>query len=423
MFKTIANAWRIPELRKKILYTLMILLIFRIGTFICIPGVDINAVKSAVEGGGFFGFIDLFTGGGLKNFSFFALGISPYITASIVMQLLQVAIKPLEKLMKEGGEEGRKKVATITRYATVGLSIVQAIGMIIMLQSKNALLDNSMLTYAVIIITLTAGGMLTMWLGERITEKGVGSGISLIIFVGIVARLIPSAIELIQSVIEGQTNFWVAIIIFLFALALIAVVVFVDLGQRRVPVQYAKRVVGRKMYGGQSTHIPIRVNASGVLPIIFAMVLLQFPVMIANLFPKSDASLWMSQNLISGTWLHLALYAVLIFGFTYFYAAVQFNPIDVAKNLQQYGGFVPGIRPGKPTSDYLQKINSRITFFGAVFLALIAAIPILFAIVSGGAQQLAFSATGLLIMVSVALETNKQLEAQMLMRHYKGFLK
>jgi preprotein translocase subunit SecY len=421
MFKTIANAWRIPELRKKILYTLLILLIFRVGTFIPIPGINVSAVQEAVAGG-FFAFLDLFTGGGLKNFSIFALGISPYITASIVMNLLQVAIKPLEKLMKEGGEEGRKKIATITRYLTVGLSVVQAIGIIISLGAKT-MIDTSFLSYAVIIITLTAGGMLTMWLGERITEKGIGSGISLIIFTGIVARLIPSAIELIDGVIKGQTNFWVAIIIFLFAIGLIMAVTFVDLGQRRIPVQYAKRVVGRKMYGGQSTHIPIRVNASGVLPIIFAMVLLQFPVMIANFFPNTEASIWLNQNLVSGSWLHMVLYAVLIFGFTYFYSAVQFNPIDVSKNLQQYGGFVPGIRPGKPTSDYLHRINTRITFFGAIFLALIAAIPILFAIVSGGAQKLAFSATGLLIMVSVALETNKQLESQMMMRHYKGFLK
>jgi preprotein translocase subunit SecY len=427
MFKTLSNAWSIPELRKKILYTLLILFFFRVGTFIPIPGLNINFVANEV-GSGFLALIDLFSGSGLKQGSFLALGISPYITASIVMQLLQVAIKPLERLMKEGGEEGRRKVANITRYATVGLSIIQAVGLIFTLNAKSsggvsALLDQSPLTWITVIASLTAGGMITMWLGERITEKGIGNGISLIIFIGIVSRLIPGAIDLVSATINGTTSFWTPLLVPAFIVLLIAGVVFVDMGQRRIPVQYAKRVVGRKMYGGQSTHIPMRVNSAGVLPIIFAMVLLQFPTMIASYWPQSDAYAFFQKYLTMGQWPHAIIYALLILAFTYFYSAIQFNPIDVSKNLQQHGGFVPGIRPGRPTSDYLTRINTRITFFGAMFLAVIATIPAAFGWLTGGTMNLAFSATGLLIMVSVALETNKQLEAQMLMRHYKGFLK
>ncbi len=430
MFKTLANAWSIPELRKKILYTLLILLIFRIGTFVPIPGLNIEYVAKEV-GTGFLALLDLFSGSGMKQGSFLALGISPYITASIVMQLLQVAIKPLERMMKEGGEEGRRKVANITRYVTVGLSIVQAVGMIFTLNARstegvNALVDQSWLTWVTVIVSLTAGGMITMWLGERITEKGIGNGISLIIFVGIVSRLVPSGIELVTNTINGTVGFWTPLIILAFIILLIVGVVFVDMGQRRIPVQYAKRVVGRKMYGGQSTHIPMRVNAAGVLPIIFAMVLLQFPQMVASYWPNSDADVFFRTYLSMGAWPHAILYALLILAFTYFYSAIQFNPLDVSKNLQQHGGFIPGIRPGRPTSDYLTRINTRITFFGALFLAVIATIPAAFGWVTGGQSSginLAFSATGLLIMVSVALETNKQLEAQMLMRHYKGFLK
>lgn len=422
MFKTLANAWSIPELRKKILYTLLILLIFRIGTFVPIPGLDLAYVQNEV-GKGFLALIDLFSGSGMKNGSFLALGISPYITASIVMQLLQVAIKPLERMMKEGGEEGRRKVANITRYVTVGLSIVQAVGMIFTLNASKALIDQSALTWITVIVSLTAGGMITMWLGERITEKGIGNGISLIIFIGIVSRLVPGAIDLVGNTINGTTSFWTPLIVLVFVILLIVGVVFVDSGQRRIPVQYAKRVVGRKMYGGQSTHIPMRVNAAGVLPIIFAMVLLQFPTMIAQYWPQSDAYAFFQNYLVMGRWPHAILYALLILAFTYFYSAIQFNPLDVSKNLQQHGGFIPGIRPGRPTSEYLQRINTRITFFGALFLAVIATIPAAFGWVTGNTMNLAFSATGLLIMVSVALETNKQLEAQMLMRHYKGFLK
>lgn len=419
MFKVLGNAWKVADLRKKILYTLLILLIYRLGCYIPVPGVNAAYIASQVSNYSVLGFLDMFSGGALGNMTVFALGITPYINASIIMNLLCVAIPALERMSKEG-EDGRKKVAAITRYAAVGLGLVQAIGIILSLGSE-AVDSADFFNYATIILCLTAGTALIMWLGERINEKGVGNGISLIIFISIISRLPSEAVTMVNNVGAGTLSPWVPIIIVAIAIIIIGGITFVDMGERRIPVQYAKRVVGRKQYGGQSTFIPMKVNQSGVMPLIFAMTLIQFPGMIAQFWPESDFFLWYQRWLGSGTAIYAVIYALLILFFTYFYSQIAFNPIDVSKNIQQYGGFIPGIRPGKPTSDYLAKILSRITVFGALFLAVVAAVPTLFSTISG--MNTAMGATSLLIMVSVSLETTKQIESQMMMRHYKGFLK
>jgi len=426
MFSTLANAWKVPDIRKKILYTLMMLLVYRIGAHVPVPGMDIAALSAEIQGGGnlLAGFMDLFAGGALSRFSLFALGITPYITASIIMNLLTMALPPLERLSKEG-PEGRKKIASITRYAAVVLGLVQAIA--ILITYKSFVLDTGgipvALTYVTIILSLTAGTALIMWIGEHITENGVGNGISLIIFISIVSRLGPEGIRLVGAGFDSnvsETSILTVFVVLVAAIAIVVGITFVDLGERRIPVQYAKRVVGRKMYGGQSTHIPMKINQSGVLPLIFAMTLVQFPTIIMQLIPGANPDKYqaiMGPDKI----LYLAVFALLIFFFTFFYSQATFNPPDVAKNMQQNGGFIPGIRAGKPTSEYLAKILVRITLFGALFLALVATIPTGLSAVAG--FQSAFGATSLLIMVSVSLETTRQLESQMMMRHYKGFLK
>ena len=422
MFKVIANAWKIPELRKKILFTLLILFVYRLGCYIPVPGVDIAYIGSQVQELSLLSFLDVFSGGALGNMTVFALGITPYINASIIMNLLTVAIPALERLSKDG-DDGPKKIQAITRYVGVGLGLVQAIGIILSLGSE-AVVDTNWFTYVTIILCLTAGTALIMWLGERINEKGVGNGISLIIFIGIVSSLPGSARTLISETFSGQIGAWVLPVVIVFALAILVGITFVDMGERRIPVQYAKKVVCRKMYGGQSTFIPMKVNQSGVMPLIFASTFIQFPGMIAQLFGSdSKFYIWWNTWFASGSWLYMVVIMVLIFFFAYFYSQIAFNPIDVSKNLQQYGGFVPGIRPGKPTSDYLAKILSRITLFGAVFLAVMAAVPSALTGFTESQAFGAFGATSLLIMVSVALETSKALESQMMMRHYKGFLK
>ena len=422
MFNTLRNAWKVPDIRKKMLYTIMMLIVYRIGNHVTVPGVDATYVASQVQGSAFGGFVNLFAGGGLSNFSLFALGIIPYVTASIIMNLLTMALPPLERMSKEG-PEGRKKIASITRYAGVGLGLIQAIGMLTLF-GKGALLNTGtpvILNYITIVLCLTAGTALIMWIGEHITENGVGNGISLLIFVGIVAQLPTEAVRYVGNVVIGSASVVTLIIVVLASLAIVVGITFIDMGERRIPVQYAKRVVGRKIYGGQSTHIPMKINSSGVLPLIFAMTLVQFPSMIMQFF--SSAETQASYNAVMGptTPLYLVLFALLIFFFTFFYAQATFNPMDVSKNLQQNGGFIPGIRAGKPTSDYLQKILVRVTLFGAIFLALVATVPTMIAAFSGFDSQ--FGATSLLIMVSVSLETTRQLESHMMMRHYKGFLK
>jgi preprotein translocase subunit SecY len=418
MFKTFMNAWKLPDIRNKILFTLIMLLVYRIGAYVPVPGTNVEFISQQVQNMQILGFLNLFSGGALSNLTIFALGIVPYVNASIIMNLLTVAIPSLERMAKEG-DDGRKKIASITRYLGVLLGLIQAIGIIFGL-GPQAVQDASWFNYLTIIVCLTSGTALIMWIGERITEKGIGNGISLIIFISIVSRFPSLVASMFGNVGAGTMNFWVVIMAGLAALGIIVGITFVDLGERRIPVQYAKRVVGRKIYGGQSTHIPMKVNQSGVMPLIFAITIMQFPAMIAQFFSKSDFYLIYQQYLGNGTPAYVVVYALLILFFTYFYSQIAFNPIDVSKNIQQNGGFIPGIRPGKPTSDYLAKILSRITFFGAVFLAALAAVPT--ALTSFTGVDAIFGATSLLIMVSVALETTRQLEAQLMMRHYKGFL-
>lgn len=421
MFSTLRNAWKVPDIRKKMLYTVLMLIVYRIGAHVPVPGVDAAYVAQTVSGNALGNFIDLFAGGGLTNFSLFALGIVPYVTASIIMNLLTMAIPPLERMSKEG-PEGRKKIASITRYAGVGLGLIQAIGMLVTF-GTSAILDTGtpiVLNYITIVLCLTAGTALIMWIGEHITENGVGNGISLLIFVSIISRFPSAVYAYIQNIALGTTSIITFLIVVVAALLIVTGITFIDLGERRIPVQYAKRVVGRKIYGGQSTHIPMKINSSGVLPLIFAMTLVQFPGIIMG-FTSAESQA--SYNIVMGADkpLYLILYALLIFFFTFFYSQVTFNPVDVSKNLQQNGGFIPGIRAGKPTSDHLQKMLVRVTLFGAIFLALVATVPTVFASLAGFSSP--FGATSLLIMVSVSLETTRQLESHMMMRHYKGFLK
>ena len=422
MLETFRNAWKVEDLRKKIIYTLIMLLIYRVGSIIPIPGVNVEYISQQVNNISLLGMLDFINGQNFSNFTIFAMGISPYITSSIIMQLLCVAIPALERLQKEG-EEGRKKIAQITRVVTIALGCIMAIGIIVGLGSgamyRGA--EANFLDYLLVFLSLAAGTALTMWIGEHITENGVGNGISLLIFVGIIASFPGEVYTGIQSVIAKPVTAWFIPLVIVGILVLVVGIVFVDGGQRRIPVQYAKRMVGRKMYGGQSTYIPLKVNSSGVMPLIFAISIIQFPGLIAQFWPTSAFALWYGKWFSTSSWLYMLVYALLILGFTYFYTMISFNPVEMSKNLQQNGGFVPGIRPGKPTADYLTRISNRITLFGAIFLAVIAVIPSAILAIAG--VRAPFTASGILIVVSVALETTQQLEAQMMMRHYKGFMK
>ena len=422
MLETFRNAWKVEDLRKKIIYTLIMLLIYRVGSIIPIPGVNVEYISQQVNNISLLGMLDFINGQNFSNFTIFAMGISPYITSSIIMQLLCVAIPALERLQKEG-EEGRKKIAQITRVVTIALGCIMAIGIIVGLGSgamyRGA--EANFLDYLLVFLSLAAGTALTMWIGEHITENGVGNGISLLIFVGIIASFPGEVYTGIQSVIAKPVTAWFIPLVIVGILVLVVGIVFVDGGQRRIPVQYAKRMVGRKMYGGQSTYIPLKVNSSGVMPLIFAISIIQFPGLIAQFWPTSAFALWYGKWFSASSWLYMLVYALLILGFTYFYTMISFNPVEMSKNLQQNGGFIPGIRPGKPTADYLTRISNRITLFGAIFLAVIAVIPSAILAIAG--VRAPFTASGILIVVSVALETTQQLEAQMMMRHYKGFIK
>ena len=426
MLETIRNAWKIADLRKKILYTLGMIIIFRLGSCIPVPLLDPNQLKAMFDNtnNSLFGFIDLVSGGAFQNATIFAMSITPYINASIIMQLLCVAIPALERLQKEG-EEGRKKIAQIQRLGTVVLAIIQATGLYFMLKSYNAVTMEGFWAALIIVVTFSAGTAFLMWLGEQITEKGVGNGISLIIFAGIVSRIPSMAVSLYQYMTNGTLGVIGVIVLLIVALAVIGLVVAMNEAERRISVQYAKRVVGRKMYGGQSTHIPIKVASAGVIPIIFAMSIMSFPGTIAAFAGVSVTSggFWggFLKVFSPNHWLYAVLYFLLIIFFTYFYTAIQFNPIEMANNMKKNGGFIPGIRPGRPTSDYINKVLSKITLAGAVFLGIIAAIPI-FMNIGLNIQNFSIGGTSLLIVVGVALETVKQLESQMLMRHYKGFL-
>ena len=398
----------------------MMFAVFRAGIHIPVPGVDASVIESLFTSGNLFGLLDLFAGGALSKFSIFAMSITPYINASIIMQLLQSVVPQFEAWSKDG-EDGRKKIAKVTRYGTVVLGFVQAAGMAFALRANNALVNNDFLSVFVVAIILTAGTCLLMWIGEQITAYGIGNGISLIIFAGIVARL-PDGLETIYQYIQnGTINMFQAFLFAVIALAMIAVVVAVTQGQRRIPIQYAKRVVGRKMYGGHSTFLPLKVNQAGVIPIIFASSVLMFPVTIAQFIDNeyvhkvADLFTW-------GTPLQTALYAILIFIFTYFYTAISINITDMADNMKKYGGFIPGIRAGKPTADYVDNVMTKITLAGAVFLAVVAIIPNFLGSITG-VQGVYFGGTALLIVVGVALDTMQQIESLMVTRHYKGFVK
>ncbi|HWQ77213.1 MAG TPA: preprotein translocase subunit SecY [Anaerovoracaceae bacterium] len=424
MIRTIAQAWKIADIRKKIIFTLLMILVFRLGSNIPVPGIDRDILKDVFSGNtGLFGLFDLFSGGAFSNFTIFALSITPYVTASIILQLLTIAVPSLEALAKEG-TEGKKKIAQYTRYLTVVLAFIQAIGLSVGL-FRQAIVSKDFFSITVIVLTLSAGTAFLMWLGEQINENGIGNGISLIIMAGIVSR-IPSAIHQTWVRLQAGEITVVTVILFaIFALLVIVGIILIQQGQRRVPVQYAKRVVGRKMYGGQSTHIPMRVNQAGVIPVIFSLSLLQFPLTITYFIPKGGfadfVNTWLSPSGNPGVWIYGVFNIILIMFFTFFYTAIVFNPMEVANNMKANGGFIPGIRPGKSTVEYLNKVMTRITFVGAVFLAFIATLPTL--ISHSTALDMRFGGTSLLIVVGVALDTMKQLESHMVMRNYQGFLK
>lgn len=438
MFQTLVNGFKQKDIRKKLLIILAILLIYRIGCWIPIPGLDVGSdgILSNLSGGNFLSLLSAVSGGALANGSLLALGVVPYISASIIMQLLTVAIPPLERLSRSG-EDGRKKIALYTRIAALVFSVIQAIAIVVALNSNGVIKTDifgegaAWLMPTIIVLVLVAGGMFTLWLGEKITDLGIGNGVSLLIFVGIVSSAGLTLLNLITGAAD-ITVLWDIIIFVAIMLVIFGAIVFVDLAERKIPVQYAKQVKGRKMYGGQSTVIPIKVNSNGVLPIIFATALVTFPQLIFQMFwPDTAFYVWWSTYVGTGTVLYFIFNAIFIFFFSYFYSQITFNPEEVSRNLQQSGGFIPGIRAGRPTTDYLKKINNRITFFGASYLTILFIIPtLIFSILGLGigaadsnTMLSAFSVTGMLIVVSVALEFDKQLDAQMLMKNYRGFLK
>ena len=421
MFETIRNAWKVKDLRKKILYTLVMLLVYRLAGVIPVAGIDTAKVASTMQNFSLLNFMAAMTGNQFSEMTIMAMGITPYINASIIMQLLTVAIPYLENLQKEG-EEGRKKIAQYTRYATVILGFIQAVGLVVgMGAMKSDTFGSPFVTSCVIGISMAAGTALAMWIGERITQNGVGNGISLLIFAGIIASLFTWAVSGITALVTDFSikTLLIAIVLILGVLVMVTAVTFVSMGERRIPVAYAKRVVGRKMYGGQSTHIPLKVNSGGVLPLIFAYSIIQFPGTIMGFWSSSKIAQWWNNSFMYSGWYQLVL-AVLIILFAYFYSSISFNPVDIAKNVQQNGGTIPGIRQGKPTVDYLARTSHRLILFEGIFLALLATIPTMISL--WGGINLPFAASSVLIAVSVSLETMKQIESEMLMRHYKGFL-
>lgn len=422
MIGTFGNIARIPELKRRVIFTLLMLLVYRVGVHVPTPGVDTARLKDLFQGAQqtLFGVIDLFTGGAMENFSVFSLGIMPYISASIIIQLLTVVIPHLERLSKEG-EAGRKKITQYTRYGTVGLSLIQGLGISVGLAKTEGMVYMSKPAFVLLsMITLTAGTAFLMWLGEQITERGIGNGISLIIFAGIVARM-PSALGATIGLVKtGDLGFLILLLLIVVMVAVIGVIVFVERGQRRIPVQYAKRVVGRRVYGGQSTHLPLKVNTAGVIPPIFASSLIIFPATIGQ-FLKTPAIEYVTSWLHPGTGVYELIFVGLIIFFCYFYTAVTFNPVDVADNMKKYGGYIPGIRPGPKTSQYIDKVLTRLTFGGAVYISLVCVLPQI--LISRFNAPFYFGGTSLLIVVGVALDTLVQIESHMIQRHYEGFIR
>ncbi len=427
MLQTLRNAWKIEELRKKILFTLLIIMLYRLGNAIPVPYVDVaklqtyfNQLQNTV-----LGLLNVMSGGAFSRATIFALSIQPYINASIIIQLLCIAIPALERMSKDEGEEGKKKIASITRYSTVAIGLLQGFGFFMLIKNSGLLTaeaNGNIWAAVVIILTFTSGSALIMWLGEQITEFGIGNGISMILFASIVSRFPTMIYTSFSNMVQGSLRWWVFLFMILGALAIIVLIVFVNDAERRIPVQYAKRVVGRKMYGGQSTHLPMKVNMSGVMPIIFAQSIASVPATIAAFTGKTDGwvNTWFGNNSIP----YAIIYLLLIIFFAYFYSTIQFNPIEVANNLKKNGGYIPGFRPGKPTSEFIQKVLNKITLFGAIYLGIIAVVPILIAHFSkeSALTGISLGGTSVIIVVGVALETIRALEAQLLMRNYKGFL-
>ncbi|PWV94352.1 protein translocase subunit secY/sec61 alpha [Paenibacillus cellulosilyticus] len=430
MFKTVSNIWRVEDLRKKILFTLFILLVYRIGSFIPVPNINTDVFKQVDTGADLFGLLNTFSGGALFHFSIFAIGIMPYITSSIIVQLLSMDVIPKFTEWAKEGENGKRKLAQITRYGTIVLGLIQGFGTAVGFNrrySYEMVIDPKFTTYAMIAIILTAGTAFLMWLGEQITERGIGNGISVLIFAGIIAALPGHIRDIYSTEFEnpGDMLFWnilKVIIIVVVAIAVIVGVIFVQQGIRKIPVQYAKRVVGRKMYGGQSTHIPLKVNGAGVIPVIFAISLLMFPITIAQFWANKEWAKWIIQNLYYDKPLGMLLYVLLIVGFTFFYTFVQINPVQMADQMKKNGGYIPGIRPGKPTSSYITRVMTRLTLAGAVFLSLISLLPVAFGAAADLPQSVRLGGTSLLIVIGVALDTMKQIESQLIKRHYKGFI-
>ena len=425
MIQTVRKAWGIPELRKKIVFTLLVLLIYRIGSAIPVPYVDTTTLGSYLDGLGttILGLYNVMSGGAFAMATVFALGIQPYINSSIIIQLLTVAIPALERLAKDGGEEGKRKIQSITRYATVAIALLQALGYYWMMSSNQILTNDSIWAALVIIVAFVAGSSFLMWLGEQCNEFGVGNGISMILFAGIISR-IPAMVGNVYSSIISGSLFWPWVILLVVGILLLVVlIVFVSDAERRIPVQYAKRQVGRKMYGGQSSNLPMKVNMSGVLPVIFAQSIASIPATIGAFLPApEEGSFWAAllDAIDTKSVLYMIVYFLMIIGFSYFYATIQFNPIEISNNLKRNGGFIPGFRPGKPTSDFIAKVLGKITLFGAIYLGIVAIVPLLadkFLPITVG-----IGGTSVIIVVGVALETVNALESQMLMRQYKGFL-
>ncbi|MDO4362275.1 MAG: preprotein translocase subunit SecY [Eubacteriales bacterium] len=428
MLQTLRSAWKIEEIRRKILFTLLIVLLYRLGNSIPVPYVNVAALQQyfTYMQNTVLGLLDVMSGGAFSNATIFALSIQPYINASIIIQLLCIAIPALERMSKDEGEEGKKKIASITRYSTVAIGLLQGFAYYMLIKNNGILVSDvqsSVWAAIVIILTFTSGSALIMWLGEQITEHGIGNGISMILFASIISRFPVSIVNTVRNCIAGRLAWWVAVLMYLGALAIIVLIVYVNDAERRIPVQYAKRVVGRKMYGGQSTHLPMKVNMSGVMPIIFAQSIASLPATIAAFSGKGSDS-WFMKAFDTSSITYAIIYFLLIIFFAYFYSTIQFNPIEVANNLKKNGGYIPGFRPGKPTSEFIQRVLNKITLFGALYLGIIAVVPILVSHFSSSASLtgLSLGGTSIIIVVGVALETVRTLEGELLMRNYKGFL-